>query len=504
MPRRSITDYEIALIKALDARGMRNKDIQFLFNRPDRAVNTGRISTIAKGTYSNSADIPAAADAVLDVFLASRSTTPGGAGPAREATADDGPLADGTILRMFGERATGSRFLHAGESDMHECKKGFGFRHSHKWLRAMAALANNRGGYILFGVDDETHEIVGLDNDEFDKADAARFSEAVRSAFDPTPDFTHRSFDVGGKRVGVIHVRPHPGGPVIARTTLDGDLREGDIFYRYPGRSQRIKYSDLRAILDRRDAAAREQILPMVERLLALGPKRAMIADLTEGILSDGRVSLHIDEKVLAGIALIKEGEFDEVSGAPALRLVGEVQVGAAQPAVFKGAISRKDVLEAFLRQDDVRNPEGYFGFVVDGCAGEWLPFRMFASKAGMDLSGARSFIEATTAPPRRKKLFLDSLEGKRSAFKRNGAWCDTLLASILAGATFEVASLADALDVGRCLQAHPDGPAERATEILKLAATCLTICESDPKGAAGSVVRRAISRLDEIMYPLD
>lgn len=503
MPTRSITDDEIALIKALHARGMRNKDIQFLFNRPDRAVNTGRISTIAKGTYSNSSDIDAAEDAVVDAFLASRSALPVAVPPAPAPPADEGPLADGTIVRMFSETASGSWRLLGGESDTHECKRGFGFKHSHKWLRAMAALANNRGGYILFGVDDETHEVAGLDDDEFEKADAARFATAVRNAFDPTPEFTIRSIRIGGRTVGIIHVRPHPGSPVIACGNIGGDIREGDIFYRYPGQSQRIKYSDLRSLLDRRDATAREQILPMVERLLALGPKRAMIADLTDGILSDGRVSLQIDERVLEEIALIKEGEFDEVTGAPTLRLVGEVRVGSSQPAIVKGAISRKDVLEAFLRQEDVRDPQGYLGFVVDGCTGDWLPFRMFAFQAGMGRTDTKAFVEKTTAPPRRKKLFLESLDGTRSAFKRNGSWCDALLASILAGESVEVATLSAAIDVGRCLQALPTELPSAPGRILKLAATSLRLCECDPKGNAASVMRRAISRLDEVMYTL-
>ena len=46
MAKSSISDQEISLIKAMLARGMKNKDIQFFFNRPDRAVNSGRISTI--------------------------------------------------------------------------------------------------------------------------------------------------------------------------------------------------------------------------------------------------------------------------------------------------------------------------------------------------------------------------------------------------------------------------------------------------------------------------
>lgn len=51
MAARSITDEEIALMKGMLALGMKNKDIQFYFNRPDRSVNSGRISQVAKGTY---------------------------------------------------------------------------------------------------------------------------------------------------------------------------------------------------------------------------------------------------------------------------------------------------------------------------------------------------------------------------------------------------------------------------------------------------------------------
>ncbi|MEC8195819.1 MAG: hypothetical protein VX228_05740 [Pseudomonadota bacterium] len=72
---RSITDHEIALIKAMAARGMKNKDIQFFFNRPDRSVNSGRITGIKNGSYSNSSKIVAANDKTLDAFLKSFKAT---------------------------------------------------------------------------------------------------------------------------------------------------------------------------------------------------------------------------------------------------------------------------------------------------------------------------------------------------------------------------------------------------------------------------------------------
>ena len=69
--KRSISDEEIALIKAMVGRKMKNKDIQFFFNRPDRSVNSGRISDIKTGKYSNSALISPAKDKDLDAFLKS-------------------------------------------------------------------------------------------------------------------------------------------------------------------------------------------------------------------------------------------------------------------------------------------------------------------------------------------------------------------------------------------------------------------------------------------------
>ena len=68
MPRRSIEDVEIGLIKAMLRRGMRNRDIQFYFNRQDRPVNSGRITGIRSGDYGP--EVPEATVAALEKFLA--------------------------------------------------------------------------------------------------------------------------------------------------------------------------------------------------------------------------------------------------------------------------------------------------------------------------------------------------------------------------------------------------------------------------------------------------
>jgi hypothetical protein len=87
---RSITDDEIALIKGMLALGMKNKDIQFFFNRPERPVNSGRISDIAKGRYSNAADIaPASAKKTKDFI--EKHSAPGPAGAIVVPTSPGAP-----------------------------------------------------------------------------------------------------------------------------------------------------------------------------------------------------------------------------------------------------------------------------------------------------------------------------------------------------------------------------------------------------------------------------
>lgn len=95
MAKRSITDVEIGLIKAMLGRKMKNSDIQLYFNRPDRKVNSGRITGIGNGSYSNSKTIAAASTADLDAFLSD-------AASSVSAQPDD-PLSETRIRAHFSE-----------------------------------------------------------------------------------------------------------------------------------------------------------------------------------------------------------------------------------------------------------------------------------------------------------------------------------------------------------------------------------------------------------------
>lgn len=69
---------------------------------------------------------------------------------------------------------------------------------STKYMKTVVAFANGRGGKIVFGVDDKTLEIVGMDPDTvFQTIDA--ITNAISDSCEPRiiPDITFASVDKG-------------------------------------------------------------------------------------------------------------------------------------------------------------------------------------------------------------------------------------------------------------------------------------------------------------------
>lgn len=490
-----ITDQEIALIKSMMARGMKIADMQFYFNRPDRPVNTGRFADIRSGRYGRSAEIPLAPDGELDAYMADHT-----AGRVVIEPVRPDPLAKSTLRALFEKQGAVWRVT-GGESEKVECKESFDLRG--KWLRAVAALANNQGGYILFGVRDKDAEdgplvVVGMKNTYFLDLDRLVLTRRIRSMFDPTPGFQVGSVKLGRRVVGVIHVDQHPGRPVMA-TKQDGDISEGDIFYRYPGQSLRIKYSDLRSLLDERDARVRAELQPMINRLVQLGPDRAMIADLTTNELTDGRRSIRIDRELAETLTFVKEGHFVENLGAPTLRLVGDVHVGDAVKGAKKGIVSRAEMLADFVDDTSRADPIDYLRFALEVSSGDWLPIRHFARLAGLDDERLLEFIERTPCPAFNKKNLKKRMLNPNAAFSAPTAKMRAWLTRIGSGEDIHPASAKEAGEIGRALQGISDPLPASADALRALAGELLDAIAGDASKLPATYIRRGIARLDEI-----
>lgn len=478
-------------------RGMKIADMQFYFNRQERPVNTGRFADIRAGRYGRSAEIAAASDEELQTFLDDHA-----AGRIQTEAGKPDPLAPATLKALFENIRKGTWRLLGNETDRVECKETFHPRGN--WLRAMAALANNQGGYILFGVRDNDAEagqlvVVGMRDDLLFTTDPLVLTRRIRSTFDPTPAFQVGRVKFGKKVVGVIHVDQHPARPVVA-TKQDGDVAEGDIYYRYPGQSLKIKYSDLRTLLDERDARVRAELQPMLNRLIQLGPGRAMVADLAANELTDGRRTIRIDKELAEKLTFIKEGHFVEKAGAPALRLVGDVHVGAGEPAIKKGIVNRGEMLADFIDDTSRADPVDYLRFAIEMSNGEWLPVRHFARLAGMDDARLMAFIDESGGRQANKKTFRNRVTDADAAFQQAAGVPAAWLAKLIAGDEVHPSNAKEAGEIGRALQGIDDELPAPIERLRAIAGECLDAIAGTAVSAAGSYIRRGIARLDEII----
>ncbi len=499
------------MIKAMLARGMANKDIQFYFNRQDRPVNSGRITGIRKGVYGNSRSIPAASGADLDGFLAVFKS-PDLSGVATPL-GPKSPLDPSIIAAFFKRDTNGIHRLIDGESDTRECKLGFGLRHSHLWVKAVAALANNRGGYVFFGVadgghmgdagEDLSHAVVGMGTDEFSNVDPAVVTGKLKSILDPTPRIEMASVEIGGIRIGVIHVEQHPSRPIIAQKTEGDKIKEGDIFYRYPGQSARIKYSDLRAMLDQRDRQARLDVMPMVERLLALGPQRALVADLEEGVLANGQGRIAIDSELLKNISFIREGNFDEVAGAPTLKLIGEVVPVDQNDIRSRGVLTDDVFLRNFLSGQTISQPTEYIRYAAVGGRAAWLPIGYFAQKAGLSRRAVRELVAGLPGDTAQKKVLLTRIDKADGAKKNYAGSPKTIVEKLMAGQIIEPTDAKSAGSIAQAICGLREKVPLLLADLLGLLGRCLAAIDAEGRTPALSSVRRAACRIDELFFPL-
>jgi Putative DNA-binding domain len=419
MPKRSVTDREIGLIKAMLARGTKNREIQFYFNRQDRPVNSGRITQVRNGTYGP--NVRQASEADLDTF-------PGAFVPSKIGAVvnKDSPQLKPTPIEqaraLFARRSDGRWVLKGGETDEHECKQDFDPKKFSPMLRAIAALSNNKGGFLFLGVSNKDCCVEGVCA-EFESIDIAKMMDKVKTYLSPTPNITSKGvIDLDGRKVGFIHVEPHLRKPVIVCRD-DGDkLNEGEILFRYAGQSTRIKFGDLRDLLAERDRRAQGALALAAGKVATVGTANALILDTDRNVLDTEGREILIDEELARSLNFIREGHFDEKEGEPTLKLVGEVRPINVQTRgverVIPKAISQDDILNEFLEQHEVRQPLEYI-FATVSQPRLWLPIFYFARLSGMTNSQIAAEVQKLkTSQKGKQQNVIDRLTGKKTAFK--------------------------------------------------------------------------------------
>lgn len=306
------------------------------------------------------------------------------------------------------------------EGVIKEFKESFTWGSIGLYARTMAAFANARGGYLIFGVTDKPRVAVGLtesSRDSFDELDRAKLTNGLNELFSPEIHWDSLLHSVGDVTLGLIYVFESDNKPVIARKASQAQnakLLEGDILYRYNSRTERAKFPELKRIID--DAKTREQrsMMRHIEELVKAGASNAAVLDFRASTLQGptGERVL-VSQELLDKISFIREGEFNEVVGAPTLRLVGDVvptnTINLGTERVVMHAITTEDVISDFLKLVHGPEPLEYIRQAASGST-SFVPVHFYRVAASMTTAQLIDFVSDINTRSQAKNKLLQRI----------------------------------------------------------------------------------------------
>jgi hypothetical protein len=305
------------------------------------------------------------------------------------------PFSKENLSKIFQVNPKISNRLISRESSTIEFKSNFHLgRELNRYGRTMAAFANANGGYLIYGVADKPRTLMGMTNKKFVDLEPHVLTEFLNNKFSPEIAWDAFIHYIGSKEFGIIYTYESLDKPIIAKSDGGNVFQEGDILYRYRARTERIKYSELRNIIEEQKQNVHDVWFKHLTRISKIGAENAAIFDPNSGTVTGKSGQFIIDKKILPKLRFIKEGEFKEVTGKPAIRVVGDAKVlatgeiSAERTKIETRVIHSADIIIAFLKQQKVNNPVDYITEICHGSTA-YMPMYYFMKQAGYRINDA-------------------------------------------------------------------------------------------------------------------
>lgn len=313
------------------------------------------------------------------------------------------------------------------ESATIEFKESYNPENMTKYFKIIASFANNNGGYIFFGVGDKPRRLLGLNDkslQQFKDLNVETLTEKLLEYFSPEIKYERTIYKFNGKSLGVIYIYPLKSKPCICTknsTAKDNKplLRTSDIYYRYNGRSERIRYTELAYIIDEARRKEERRWTEFLKKVANVGVSNVALLNLKTDKLAGSDVSFVLDKDLLKKIAFIQKGKFAETNGTPTLRLSGDIQKISSEKIVVKEinkevirAINPNDIIRSFLNNKVVDSPLEYVKRICSATSANY-PLYFFIRQAKVDIPAALALVQKTTSRSITKKRLIDRLKGK-------------------------------------------------------------------------------------------
>ena len=333
------------------------------------------------------------------------------------------PLSDNSLLKIFKKSTRNPNLIGTNEGVTIEYKQSFGWASMSDYFRAMASFANRDGGYIIFGIKDKPHELLGLNGtalERFENIDNQEWSTNLREHFSPEIIWEKRTFEFEGKTYGAIYTSPANEKPIICKKDA-GELRKAAIYYRYNSQNSEIDYPELHTIIETEKEKINEKWMKTIRQIGDSGIAHMALLDLKNSKLSGPKTTLYMDQSLIDEIEFVQEGSFVETGGNPALKVVGNVQtVVGAQPIFVEQeknkAINADEIISSFITQENVNNPKEFIKQICYHTTGN-LPVYYFMNLANFSVEDILELLESVPTNSRAKDMLKARIVSKETKF---------------------------------------------------------------------------------------
>lgn len=334
-------------------------------------------------------------------------------------------LSEIALLKIFKKSTRNASLIGTNEGITVEYKESFGWKSLSEYFKAMAAFSNRDGGYIIFGIKDKPHELLGLKSEalkRFEEIDNQVWSTHLREHFSPEIIWEKIIFNFEGNNYGVLYTYSAKEKPVICKKDAD-ELRKGAIYYRYNSQNSEIDYPELHNTIEEEKNKINSICMQTIRQIGDSGVTKTALLDLKSGKMTGANTSLYIDESLLNDISFVQEGSFVETGGNPALKVVGQVQtvVGAQRVVVEQErnkAINADEIINSFITQEKVNNPLEFVKQICYQNTGN-MPVYYYLNLANKNDDEAISFIESVPINSMSKDLLKRRISQKEIKFVR-------------------------------------------------------------------------------------
>lgn len=333
----------------------------------------------------------------------------------RTLSLNQNPFTPARIQNLLKPDPNGTH-LTARENSQLEFKETFSFKAFPEYSRSMAGFANNRGGYLVFGITDAPRKIVGLSSKRFEDMDTRQITEFLNEYFEPELCWTPHIHSFGTLKIGLIYTYQSESRPVVCKKNKS-PLKEAAIYYRYRGTTRVIRFSELKTLLEEQRRLERDWWLKTLSRIASVGVENVGVLNTADGTVEGPGANFLIDSSLLDKINFIKSGHFSESEGQPTLRVIGEAEivdqrvVQPLQTVSTTRALRFDDLVSGFLDRVQVERPEEHITQICYESSG-YLPVFYYAQIAGLDIDGIKALVSSCEgAGPSRNRLLkrLDS-----------------------------------------------------------------------------------------------